>query len=60
MTAGSGVSRINSETMFVSMTIMAGRLFEVERWAHRAAFGQLERDAAEGGEASVDGPAKVL
>ena len=60
MTAGSGVSRISSETTFVSMTIMAARSSESGRRAHRAALGKLELDAAERREARVNGAAEVL
>ena len=60
MTAGSGVRLINSETTFVSMTIMAARSSELGRRAHWAAFGKLGIDAAERGETGVDGPAEVL
>ena len=71
MTTGSGVSRIASETTLVSMTIMRARSFpahspliprsfEVGQRSHRAAFGDLEIDAAKGGEAGMDGPAEIL
>lgn len=57
---GRGVSRISSETTFVSLAIMGGRSPEVGRRPHRAAFGKLQFNPAEGGEAGVNGPAEVL
>ena len=60
MTAGSGVSRMSSETTFVSTTIMAARSFELGQWTHRTALGKLEFDTAERREPSVNRATEIL